>query len=249
MKAYKTYENTNLLKDYAKLLKMTEEEVKNVVKEWEEIRLSNLSTYRENINEYTEEIKSIANDLESKGITVYKSLKRGKKERDFTSWFSTNIASPLKYHYHLTRYPGEPQSTCYVPSDYKVEIDGVIIPRISSSDLLQIWDAVKRYYKIGIEQIRKSNENYQKCIKFAIENDILVDIDSTPNEIIAKVTEIASKKWLNGTYSEGESISIDSCEFCDTYYYGEHRCSCGNRRISTYVEGTIGDFYLVAEAY
>ena len=249
MKAYKTYENSNLIKDYAKLLKMTEEEVKNVIKEWEEIRLYNSSTYRENLNEYTEEIKSIANDLESKGIAVYKSLKRGKKERDFTSWFSTNIVSPLRYRYNLINCPREPHSTCYVPSDYKVEIDGVIIPRIFSSNLLDIWNAVQRYHKHGLEQIRKTNENYQKCIKFAIENDILVDVDSTPNEIITKVTEIASEKWLNGTYSEGESISIDCCDECDTYYYGEHRCSCGNRRISTYVEGTIGDFYLVTEAY
>lgn len=249
MKSYKTYENSNLIKDYARLLKMTKEEVKNIVKEWEEIRLYNSSTYIENNKEYTEEVKSIANDLDSKGIFVYKSLKRGQKERDFTSWFNTNIAAPLKHRYYLTRFPGEPRTTCYVPIDFKVEIDSVTIPRINSSNLLDIWNAVHRYYKIGIEQIRKTNENYQKCIKFAIENDILVDIDSTPNEIITKVTEIASQKWLNGTYHEGESISIDCCDDCDTYYYGEHRCSCGNRRISTYVEGTIGDFYLVAEAY
>lgn len=249
MKTYKAYENQNLMKDYAKLLTMSKEEVEIVMSEWEEVRSYNSVARRENELEYFAEIKSIATELSAKGIEVYKPIKRNKKEREFTSWFNNYIATPLRTRYLLTRFPGEPSTNYSLSSDYKVEINGVTISRIFSNNLLQIWDSVQRSYKTGIESMKRTNAEYNKCIKFALENDILVNIDSSPNEIISTITKIASEKWLKCNYTEGELINIDCCSECNEYYYGEHRCSCGNRRINSYVEGTIGDFYLVTETY
>jgi hypothetical protein len=51
----------------------------------------------------------------------------------------------------------------------------------------------------------------------------------------------------------GENIGISCCQECDDYTMGEHRCSCGNRRISATAEGyySNGEYqlYIETEAY
>lgn len=249
MNTYKTFENASLLKDYKALLSMSLEEVEAIKNSWEETRLFNNKTRNENEKECLEEVSKIAQDLDLRGIEVYKRNKQYAKTKEFQKWFNLNIYSPLKSKYRLTSFPAEPRTSCYISFDYSVNIEGVIINQVNSSDLVQIWKEVNYQFKIKTELVKKENKEYQKAIKYAIENNIELAEDLSIPKIISTVTEIASQKWLEENYTEGEMIQIDCCSDCADYIYGEHRCSCGNRRISTYVEGTIGEFYLVTEAY
>lgn len=49
---------------------------------------------------------------------------------------------------------------------------------------------------------------------------------------------------------EGMDLGVDDheCE-CESYLLGDHRCSCGNRRICVTVESFDGKFFLRTEAY
>jgi len=62
--------------------------------------------------------------------------------------------------------------------------------------------------------------------------------------------ELAANAWKKENYPIGTEIRLDNniCE-CESYIMGETRCSCGNRRISTGVDGTLGNFYLMLEPY
>ena len=63
-------------------------------------------------------------------------------------------------------------------------------------------------------------------------------------------TEKAKDAYLAEFYPEGVEIDIDDnlCE-CATWTVGEHRCSCGNRRIYLNVGGNLeGGFYAWPEA-
>ena len=65
--------------------------------------------------------------------------------------------------------------------------------------------------------------------------------------------EKLKEDWLIKNYQDGESIEIDDnyCD-CGLWYFGEGRCSCGNRRISYWVEGereNQSDFYLMVDVY
>jgi len=57
-------------------------------------------------------------------------------------------------------------------------------------------------------------------------------------------------KWAKEKYTDGIEIYIDCCDFCSSWTVGEHRCSCGNRRMSLIIEGdSLNGFYAYPEAY
>lgn len=58
-----------------------------------------------------------------------------------------------------------------------------------------------------------------------------------------KLYDMLSLEQLENMYSEllvkknlGKTFEFGQCEYCDEYTLGEHRCSCGNRRVSAYYE-------------
>lgn len=50
-------------------------------------------------------------------------------------------------------------------------------------------------------------------------------------------------------YEEGDEFTGFSCDYCDNYYLGDHRCSCGNRRIAVYYQERTTEPYFYVEAY
>lgn len=61
--------------------------------------------------------------------------------------------------------------------------------------------------------------------EFSYENELRVIISKLEQALTSAVT-----------HHSAEAIHIECCDHCDTYVPGEHRCSCGNRRINMYVE-------------
>lgn len=58
-------------------------------------------------------------------------------------------------------------------------------------------------------------------------------------------------KLLCEQYEEGDEFNIKGlCQECESYYLGDKRCSCGNRRIYIVCEKTSsGEVYFYADAY
>ena len=55
---------------------------------------------------------------------------------------------------------------------------------------------------------------------------------------------------LNEKYPIGYEYHVDDNECdCEKYYLGDHRCSCGNRRIAAYLDSYEGEEYIATEAY
>jgi len=64
--------------------------------------------------------------------------------------------------------------------------------------------------------------------------------DLTTDQIIRTVNDYAKEKYLEENVPNGTEVYLKhGCDECSTYIMGEHRCSCGNRRISIVVEGNI----------
>lgn len=79
-------------------------------------------------------------------------------------------------------------------------------------------------------------------LAYAENNEI--DIEGlTDSQIRTKIEDIAGNKYLEEYYNKGETLKIDACDECDTYSYGDYRCSCGNVRISMTVEGSLAEGY------
>ncbi|MGL4759044.1 MAG: hypothetical protein ACRCXZ_06920 [Patescibacteria group bacterium] len=109
--------------------------------------------------------------------------------------------------------------------------------------LLELYNQVQIYNN----QKKKGQKILEEAKKVLLIDDIS-DLD-----LIEKATNQVKSKWLLENYKEGQECLLDDnyCE-CEKWFYGEHRCSCGNRRISFTVEGALDDiqsFYLKVEPY
>ena len=67
-------------------------------------------------------------------------------------------------------------------------------------------------------------------------NSILEGEFSSESELHVIISKLKQALTSAVTCHSAEAIHIECCDNCDTYVPGEHRCSCGNRRISLYVE-------------
>jgi len=65
-------------------------------------------------------------------------------------------------------------------------------------------------------------------------------------ELISQVNEIMRSEYIKENYPNGTALDIKCCDSCSTWVVGEHRCSCGNRRIDLTIEG---DFFEGFNAY
>ena len=100
--------------------------------------------------------------------------------------------------------------------------------------------------KLEKEKSDKELRKIAKAMELAAKWDIKY---STNDELIAAVDEIAQEKWVEENFEEGEEIDHSCCDSCSTWKYGEHRCSCGNRRMGLTIEGNFFDgFSYYAEA-
>lgn len=109
-------------------------------------------------------------------------------------------------------------------------------------------EEIQQYVKGKQEQDKKCSEELAIYIKKAIE----LGLDITDLSTVCKrVEDVLSEKWRSENYVEGMEMGLDDniCE-CQTWIAGEHRCSCGGRRISCNVEGNmIHGYYFNLEAH
>jgi hypothetical protein len=111
-------------------------------------------------------------------------------------------------------------------------------------EMLNNIEAANRQRAIEDRQVRL----VAKAMQLAEQHGVKEYKDN--NDLIDRVTEIEKNAYLAKELKEGDPIDHSSCDSCSTWYYGEHRCSCGNRRMSLCVEGNILDgFSYYAEAY
>lgn len=229
---YEFFENTNLLTNWTLLLEYGRDKVQEIENEW---------------NKIDEKNKIIQSKLEAQKLTELKEIKElltkynirtNQSNGKHLSWFETNIASYFKVKYRPI-----------IPTTRKQEdiIHGLPITITYQTTLLQLYDAIKKEYDNQLSIRTRNRLMIVKCIEYATENRIdITEITDIPGYI----NNIAMRKWFEENYPEGTCITHKLCDYCDTYYMGEHRCSCGNVRINVYAEGNLLDgFYQCEERY
>jgi len=90
------------------------------------------------------------------------------------------------------------------------------------------------------KKMRKLATAMQLAEKYGI-----VDYDNN-DDLFSLVNDRARHDFLAAEYADGTEVTHSCCEECSTWTVGEHRCSCGNRRM--YLE-TDGDFFEGFTAY
>ncbi len=238
-KPYIQYEKSDLINNWAELIKLSKEEVENLYSKWEETTKINDKLAREKFSNYNKIVKDIDEFLTIKGIKI-STVKKFKSV--YEKWFIDKICSQIESN--RWNRPSMP-----VAHGRVVEINGVKVSNNKSPTFLnELYRNIKSQYERGLEVLKATDEALKNSIAKAIE--LKVDITNLQsNEIFDKVNNILKEKYEKENLVNGKELPIDDnyCE-CESYIIGDSRCSCGNRRISCWVEGNyISGFYIQTE--
>lgn len=229
MKTYLEYPKAHLYTNLKELIALSLDEVKSVQDEIDKVKLENEKIYSENKAEIDEFIENQIANFASMGIDVYKYKKtKNKIERNgYIRWFATNIVDPL-----TNKWCKMPLTPTAKSSN---EVDGNIVIHIAGTmtDLESVYLQAKYQYNDSI----KGDEKYTNSVKYAEEHDIEIPTDLDTELVWGYVNEIAMELYLECELPDGKEIWIDCCEECDRFVVGDHRCDCGNVRVSIEVDG------------
>lgn len=249
MNPYKTFPNANLIREWDKLLKLNREEVVSLHDTWEDIHKQNYELGRKLMNEKLERQKEVDDYMESNNVDIW-NYKRNhftleQRRNGYQSWYKKNVADKIseKYPYYSNQIP-----TAHMDS---VEVDGIILSNNQSpTNIVELYDKMKREYNSKMNEISLKDKLLVESIKYA--NTHGLDIrDLSAKDIISIVDDHAKDEFRKENFPDGTEIYLKhGCDECSTYTVGDHRCSCGNRRIMMVVDGNLVEGYdCYPEAY
>lgn len=243
----KKFEHAELIRDWELLLKLSREEIIDIEASWEEVMVFNKDVFNSLIEERNTKISEICAHFKNLGIEVYKYKKKGffSEKAGYLKWFDTNVIKEIMKKYPST-LPEKPRVDTRVQ-----EIEGIKLSNNSYNiSLLKLYDTLQFQYKNGKSKKQSENKLLIESVKYATKHNI--DIENvSDSEIIAIVREHAVNAYEKETFTDGEELYLKhGCDNCSAYIAGEHRCSCGNRRVYIEVEGDIlSGFYYFLECY
>lgn len=235
IQGYKVYSRANLIHNWAELLTLTKEEVEGIQHEWEAIKLYNNRLEKEMQSKRQEARKKAEESMLALGIEVRKFDERSvfPKVTGYLPWFKKNVLDAIDKQY--------PSCNREIPRAYigKKEVNGITLHNnVSPSNLRELYLRISSQYDRKKKEADKTDKLLIKSIQYASENNI--DIENLlPKEIIETVDDIARQNYI-AQIEKGEEVYIKhACSECDTHITGEHKCSCGNARISIEIYGNV----------
>lgn len=253
MSNYKEYPRKDIFKNLATFVQIDKQEIVLLEEEWAAVEKHNNEEYAKHqkvVADFINEYKAKYSDLDIK-------FKNGK----FRLWFEKQLNKAVgdKFGYFNThRFDGRPTKPSY-PSykEERIEVYGISFNtciNFSPTTLTSVHTRMRGDYESKKQEMVLQNKLLLASMKWAITNNFDVD-GLSPSELIHKVDEenmnrLKQDYEINNSVGTQKEIYFDGCDTCSLYFYGDHRCSCGNRRVSCYPDGNIiNGYYMTTEAY
>lgn len=236
MTTYKSFPQANLIREWDKLIKLSKEEVVILFEEWKLIHKENEEINKKLYEEKTSKVKEVSDYLKSVGIDAFKYKKSGfiPQKTGYQAWYQKNIVEKIyeKYPYYRSGIP-----TAHMEEK---EVNGVkLYNNQSPTNLVELYDKISWQYRSKVNEVKKVDKLLIKSIEYATKHNIEIDNLNTDG-IIKTAAEHAKDKYIEENLPNGMEVYLKhGCDECSTYIMGEHRCSCGNRRIYIEVEGDL----------
>ena len=200
--------------------KMSLAEVKQVEEENKKIEKENSEVWKQNSQFLTDAQKEIDTVLEKWGIEVKNKKKNG------PSKLVANIRKEL-----VQKFPRAPS-----------------IPHIFSIKSSRIMTYSEFHQELMAEKTKEKKRMDRMLLIVELAHKYEIEASSY-DELDEKVTDRNRQEWIDENYPNGTSVSTKACDECGSWTVGNHRCECGNRRMSLTVEGDINNWYAYAEPY
>lgn len=131
-------------------------------------------------------------------------------------------------------------NTCYSRRDILNNLNEVNHSRNTENAKSQ---RLIRSRELLMHKFQSDTQTYQ-CL-----SALLVSGDD--NTVIETAETILREEAREENYPDGTELDLDGCDFCSSWIVGDHRCSCGNRRVSLECDGIFldGTGYFYALCY
>lgn len=236
MSHYKPYPQSNLIREWDKLIKLSKKEVTDIYEQWEEIKLENEATSKRLYEEKSTKLKEVSDFLMSAGVDVFKYKKSGffPQKNGYQAWYQKNVVDKISEKYS-TYFTGMPYAHM---TSMKIN-DVTVSNNQSPTNIVELYERITWQYKNGLSKLKQNDKLLIKSVEYATTHGIDIE-DFNSDDIIGVVLEHAKDAYLREELPDGSEVYLKhACQDCSEYIMGEHRCSCGNRRISITVEGDL----------
>lgn len=212
------------------ILKCSDTDIENLEKEWNITEQEN-KTVAEANRIVNEQIKQEIIDLFKKiGLLTYKKSSTGKIIGEYKEFKAALEALNESYPKYERNHKPQPRSITINKKEYRSN---------RSNSLVQLVHEIRDVIKQETAQKHKETAIFAKAASLATGYGIALD----DPDLLDKVRESDKEKWVTEHYPEGTVLDHSSCDNCSSWTVGEHRCSCGNRRMYLEIDGDIGSWY------
>ena len=205
-------------------LDLTDEQIKAFVESWKENELRIEEIKKDNTLLRAEAEKEIASALEALNLPTY-GVKGGRSQKFkklvYKMWEQITLNHPDRPYIREVR----------ISKDVFIQVD-------NGHDLL----SVIRHSRIERNKLLVSNNKAAKHSILVTEYALRFGLNPYDSDIEEQVDYRAKEDFLKDNYPDGLQVDFDGCE-CGIYTIGETRCSCETYRISTEIEGELGNYY------
>ncbi len=197
--------------------------------------------YKETIK-YNQDITSYNSNIEKNWIIIFN--KNGAKIKSIKG-------SKLGWYKESLNAIGKPPPN-YIPSFTSPSIK-IGEKYYYSHDLVNVSPTTLKDLVIAarkkIDEIARTKHEEKalqvKLLKLAEEYNISPsNYDYSIEMFYDAIKEEHKNRWILANYPDGKELRLKCCDECNTWVVGEHRCSCGNRRVYLEVEGDVLEGYI-----
>lgn len=240
MNPYRAFPNSNLIQEWGKLLKLSREEVVELHNTWIDIDKYNTALSKEMFEAKWAKLQEVEAFMELNNIDIWNYKKRGiiTEKKGYKGWFKSNVADKIaeKYPHYGSHIPAAHQAS--------IEVDGIMLSNNQSpTTIVELYDKIKREYSSRLKEVKLKDRLLIASVRYAYANNIDTE-GFTPKDVINVVDEHAKDEYRKQNLPDGTEIYLKhGCDECSAHTVGDHRCSCGNRRVMMVVEGNLIDGY------
>jgi hypothetical protein len=210
-----------------------EEAAQNAKKEAEVARLNAEEIHKKNIPAIENNIK-----LVSKIKNIFKNL--GISETYSTWDYKTSRSSSKTETTHTAGYIEDLKRNIKTSDGYETNLASLKNYEARIDKWLS--DNLKEIAKIEQEKVKSDKELRKLALAVELAKKYQISY-STNEELFKSIEEIERENFRNKEYPDGKEVDISCCQECSSWTVGNHRCSCGNRRMYLDIEGNFMDGY------
>jgi hypothetical protein len=223
------YGSTITLNEYA--LSCSDEDLVKLTDEWNATDIANRNARIANMDNKKLMVLEAEAFFKRLGLDTYKTSPHGKRIGEYAEFKAVLKAIDSKYN--------QVSVATDRPTFFTMKAHGDEYRACTTLPLVQFVKEARRHYE---QKAKRENEHRAEfALAATLAGKYGISLDDA--NLVEKVCEADREAWAKAHYPDGTNMHFDECDDCNSWTVGEHRCSCGNRRVYLELDGKLGNWF------